>query len=489
MASAVYLLLFALIVPILAACAGSAAPQVIRETVVVKETVPPVTVKETVVVAGATAPPAPTAEAGPTAAAAPGAFTTLSPTLGDIKVRQAIAYCTNRPELIKSVYPFISADDQKKLLMDTFLPQGHWALTTEGVATYPFDPAKGNGLLDEAGWTLPEGAKPNEAIRANKDGVPLFIKFVSTDAQFRQTWATVLEQQLKDNCGIQIARTHAPASWVFGDTTGLVRRDFELAGYAWVGQADPGGTTLYACNQIPLPSNNWQGQNAMGWCNETASKAILAANNTLDREERKRQFAIVEQEFSKDMVSLPLFQRFEAEAFSNNLSGFKSDPTEYLTASVGDWQLKNGDSLVIGFSQEPSSLFLLTTSAASSIQANDLIGFRSVTSYNYDYQAVALKQLPTIESGGAKLNEVDAKEGDMVWTTSGEAKALAKGVEVTNSKGETVTYDGSPLTDRRCRRARQINTWRRRGARDGAQSRKGRQGSGRFGRQPDLGAH
>jgi ABC-type transport system substrate-binding protein len=428
-----YLLLFVLLVPILAACAGSAAPQVVRETVVVKETVPPVTVKETVVVE------APTAEAAPTTEAAAGAFTTPNPILGDVKVRQAIAYCTNRPELIKSVYPFLDDAEQKKLLMDTFVPQGHWALATEGLVSYPFDPDKGKALLDEAGWKAPEGG----GTRANADGVPLFIKFVTTNAQFRQTWATVLEQQLADNCGIQIARTHAPASWLFGDTTGTARRDFELAAFAWVGTPEPASNSLYACNQIPLPSNNWEGQNAMGWCNEKASKALIAANNTLDREQRKKDFAIVEQEFTKDMVSLPLFQRFEAEAFSNNLSGLKSDPTEYMSASIGDWQLKDGDSVVIGFSQEPASLFTLVESAAVAVQARDLTAFRDWTSYNYDYQAVALKQLPTIENGGTKLSEVDVKAGDMVWTTSAEAVALAKDVEVVDSKGETVKYDGS----------------------------------------------
>ena len=111
------------------------------------------------------------------------------------------------------------------------------------------------------------------------------MKFTTTTAQFRQTWAAVVEQNLAD-CGIQLLRQHVPASWWFGDTTGLARRDFELGAYAWVGQTDPKGRTLYACNQIPLPSNNWEGQNYMGWCNQAANDAIVKANNTLIRDER-----------------------------------------------------------------------------------------------------------------------------------------------------------------------------------------------------------
>ncbi len=78
------------------------------------------------------------------------------------------------------------------------------------------------------------------------------------------------EKQMKD-CGIQIVRFHVPSAWWFGDTTGLARRDFELGAFAWVGQADPGGQTLWACDQIPTPDNNWAGQNDMGWCNEKAT--------------------------------------------------------------------------------------------------------------------------------------------------------------------------------------------------------------------------
>ena len=146
-----------------------------------------------------------------------------------------------------------------------------------------------------------------------------------------------------------------PASWWFGDTTGLARRDFELGAYAWVGESDPEGRTLYACDQIPLPSNNWEGQNDMGWCNQTASDAIVPANNTLINDDRIKAYDIFQKEFAKDMVSLPLFQRVEAEAWSNNLEGIEDlDPTEYATASVADWKLNDGgDTVVIGFSQEP----------------------------------------------------------------------------------------------------------------------------------------
>jgi hypothetical protein len=219
--------------------------------------------------------PVPTAVIAPPTATRTGPFSRPHPILSDVRVRQAIAYCTNRPELIASVYPWV--DDPNSLLMDSFIPTDHWAHAS-GLPQYPFDRETGMALLDEAGWSLGSGA----SFRQNVSGEVLSLKFTTTTAAFRQTWATVFEAQMAD-CGIQIIRLHVPASWWFGDTTGLARRDFELGAFAWVGQGDPGGGTLYSCDAIPLPENDWTGQNHMGWCNPTASDAIEAANSALDR--------------------------------------------------------------------------------------------------------------------------------------------------------------------------------------------------------------
>jgi ABC-type transport system substrate-binding protein len=427
-------MLLGLIVPLLAACGGAPAAAPVRETVVVEVTSAPQVVRETVVVEQTVVAEAPTSEAP----AAIEAFSTPHPILGDLKVRQAIAHCTNRPELIASVYPFLNEEQQAGLLMDTFLPKAHWAAASD-VTTYPFDVEKGKALLEEAGW-VDDGS----GIRA-KDGNSLSLSFTTTNAQFRQTWSAVLINQLTE-CGIQLIPTYAPGSWWFGATTGLARRDFELGAYAWVGQADPGGISLYSCNNIPLPSNNWEGQNYMGWCNETASNAIVAANNTLDRDERIAQYGIAQQEFTKDMISLPLFNRTEAAAANVNLVNFKPNPTEYITANASEWELSDGgDTVVIGLTQEPASMFTLVESAAVQRVASFLISAQYNTSYDYDYQPELLKQLATIENGAATNETITVTAGDKVWNTAGEAVDLAAGVELVNAAGETITYESGDV--------------------------------------------
>ncbi len=279
-------------------------------------------------------------------------------------------------------------------------------------------------------------------FRLNANGDTLTFKLTTTNAQFRQTWAAVVEQNLAE-CGVLLIRQHVPASWYFGSTTGLQHRDFELGGFGWTGTADPGGQTLYACNQIPQPSNNWQGQNYMGWCNQEASNAVILANNTLKREDRIAAYDTVQKHFAEDMVSIPLFQRAEAEAWSKRLEGLKVDPTEYGTASAAQWKLAdNADTIVMGMSQEPASMFSLVESAAVEAQIAELSIGMLYSQYSYDFQPVLQDGLPTIENGQATNEMVDVKVDDAIYSADGELVKLAKGVKLI-SEGKIITYDGT----------------------------------------------
>ncbi len=381
-------------------------------------------------------------------------FTTPHPILGDLRVRQAIAHCTNRDELISVSYPYLSEEERAELQMDTNIPRISWAhYGGDELTTYPFDPDRGIALLEEAGWTGDPGS-----IRTNADGRQLRLEFKTTTAQFRVNWATVWEQQMAA-CGIRIIRTHIPGSEWFGDSSGLRVRDFELGAFAWVGQADPSGQTLYSCSQIPRPENGWNGQNYMGWCNETASNAISAANNTLDREERIEQYRIFQIEFTKDMVSLPLFQRSEGSAASLAIEGFDPSPTEYYTWNLKDWTRTDGqDSVVLAFTQLPSSLYMNAQSAAVASTMRWLFDdsgqLNCMSQVDYDYQPRCITEIPSLDNGLIVVNQVEVAAGTEIVNAFGEPTdaegnllTLTEGVVITTADGEQITYSGSdPVT-------------------------------------------
>jgi ABC-type transport system substrate-binding protein len=289
---------------------------------------------------------------------------------------------------------------------------------------------------------------PNTGYRVNAAGDELSIKMTTTDAAFRQTWAAVWEQQMA-GCGIRVVRLHVPATWWFGDTTGNSRRDFEVGAWGWVGQADPAGVTLYACDQIPFPDNGWVGQNYMGWCNETASNAIRAANNTLVKEERIAEYTKFQAEFTADMVSLPLFNRTNTYATTAGLQGFAPAPGQpFVTYNVAEWELPGQDTIVYGFTQEPASLFTLVESAQVAVLANSLIQGLAYTSLNYDFQPLLQEPLGTLENNLTTIAEVEVEAGREVVDANGNPVTLEAGVMVKNAAGEVVEFTGDALTMR-----------------------------------------
>jgi len=411
---------------VIAACAPTTTTVIVTAPPVIQTQVVKVEVETTKIVTEIQTVVAPTE-------AAALSFTTPHPILGDLRVRQAIAHCADRASIIASVYPFVA--DQSVLLMDAFVPKSHWAYTAPSTQ-YPFDVEAGGKLLDEAGWKLGEGA----TFRTNEAGDEFALKFTTTAAAFRQTWAAVFEKNMA-TCGMRVLRFHVPAAYWFGDTTGVARRDYELGAFAWVGTADPGGATLYGCNVIPRPENGWAGQNAMGWCNETASVAINAANNTLSRDERIKQYAIFHEEFAKDLPSLPMFNRAEVLATAKDLVGFAPAPGEpYYVYNINEWEIPGKDTIVIAFSQEPASLFTLVEDAYVAAVAARLVYGSHTSSLNYDFAAILYKSLPTLENGGAVVNEVDVKEGDMVVDVTGEVVELKAGVKVKDASGAEVEF-------------------------------------------------
>jgi ABC-type transport system substrate-binding protein len=242
--------------------------------------------------------------------------------LSNLSVRRALAFCTDRWALARAAYPGLTNPEIDAIMMDSFFPKDHWAYT-EPATKYPYSPTQGQILLDQAGWTLPGGA----TYRVNAAGEELALVLTTTDASLRETYATVLEAQWQA-CGVHLVRLHAAGDWVFGDTTGIARRDFEIAGFAWIIGTDTEIAPMYACDKIPSELNGWQGQNYMGWCNPTAStEAYLGDNTSLSQAERKAHYAIVQEQFAIDMPSLPLFLRDSATGTWEHLDfNFTSPP-------------------------------------------------------------------------------------------------------------------------------------------------------------------
>ncbi len=250
------------------------------------------------------------------------------PVLGDLRVRQALAYATNRPEMARSVYPFPVP------VLNSWILPGHWAYPGDDALTlYPYDPVKASTLLEEAGWILAD-----DGYRY-KDGQRLHLRlYILANQPIRETIAQQFQGALEP-LGMEIEVIRVREEDWYGENSPLLRRQFDLAEFAWVVGLEPDGQVVYTCEAIPGEANGWRGQNYAGWCNETASRALLEASTELNRGKRTRLYRLAQEQFTAELPAIPLFTRLEYIAANPKLDNLKPNPTEQLTWNCWEWLL------------------------------------------------------------------------------------------------------------------------------------------------------
>jgi len=122
-------------------------------------------------------------------------FNMNDPIVGELAVRQAIAYGTDRKRIINETFPHSP-------LRHTYLPHTYWAYTEEGVPKYPYDTQKAKGLLENAGWIDQDG----DGVR-EKEGVRLHISYKTYVSADYKSWRLTIADIFKENMadiGIEI---------------------------------------------------------------------------------------------------------------------------------------------------------------------------------------------------------------------------------------------------------------------------------------------
>jgi ABC-type transport system substrate-binding protein len=326
-------------------------------------------------------------------------FSTPEPAtvLDDLRVRQAIAYCTDRSELIRAVYPFL--EDTKPFVMDSFLSSSHpfYAGSDPHFQHYPYDPGKGRDLLESAGWMLSEGA----SYRVNANGEELQLTITATDAIFRKTWVPVFIEQMQD-CGLHLEASHLKAEQFFSADGTLAQREFEITAFARIVETHP-DLQIFSCGGIPSPVNEFTGENFSGWCNQVVEQALARAEGRVEKEALQSAVRTIQFEYARDLPGLPLFQRVDVSATVADVRNFEPLPSQVYTWNAAEWEIPGRDVIVIGERSEPAGLHPLDNSWINQT-VRVLIEGMDFIQRDFDYQPVTLKRFPTLENGGATIN-------------------------------------------------------------------------------------
>jgi len=243
---------------------------------------------------------------------------------GDPRMRQALALCLDRQQIVDTVLFGLSQ------VPDTYLPADH-PLHNGNIQTYAFNPAEGNKILDQIGWLDhdKDAATPRQTTGVTNvpNDTPLVINYVTSSATQRRQVAEILTGSLAQ-CSIGLNITYLSASdlYVQGPVGPLFGRHFDLAEYAiGVNSIEP-QCSWFTSTQIPTEANNWIGTNLSGYENAAFDAACINALQALPEDPAYASHQEAQAIFASELPSIPLYQRLRAAATRPDFCGFSLDP-------------------------------------------------------------------------------------------------------------------------------------------------------------------
>lgn len=299
------------------------------------------------------------------------------PFFADAAVRQAVALAFDRASLPEALWGIALP------VMDSWLPANHWAYAGGGLAQYPYDPAAAAVLLDQAGWRDDDGDGIREYHGAGgmygcergawsiAEGTPLTptLAIPEGDAPREEIAGRLVSDLAAVGIAVRVGAV-APDT-LFSRDGPLVMRQFDMALLAGAVRPDPGGVSRWvgadvyrhpltgalvhrweleerfltpeqlverlAYSNIPVPENNFTGQNYGGWCSAEADLAIVEAAQALSVEQKQAAYARQQAIFAAELPVVPLVARPLIAASAPYVCGIAPGPYDPLTWNIAAW--------------------------------------------------------------------------------------------------------------------------------------------------------
>lgn len=229
----------------------------------------------------------------------------------NLKIRQAVAYGINRDQAVNQILKGQVSP------LNSFLVPEQKPYATPAWAKYTQDQNRARQLVEEA----------------KSEGASTTITFSTTsDARLRETLQEVIRQQLGD-VGITVEIDNSSADTFFGERT--PGGDFQMGEWAWLANPDPTSTTLFASDQIPP-----NGQNYARYKNAEVTDLLKQSDRAVDEGERAGLLRQAQELIADDLPMIPMYQRPEYYAWSEELTGPDVNPTIVGAFwNVGEWSL------------------------------------------------------------------------------------------------------------------------------------------------------
>jgi peptide/nickel transport system substrate-binding protein len=226
-------------------------------------------------------------------------FNLRDPILGEVRVRQAIAYALDRGPMIEYLWRGQARPAR------SILPAQSWAYNGS-VPTYEHDPEKAKQLLDAAGYPAVNGVRLHITMKT------------STDPNTRMMVA-VIQQQLRE-VGIALEVRSFEFATFFSD---VQHGAFQMYGLRWIGGNEDPDIFEYAFHSSKFPPN---GANRVYYLNHRIDVLIDQARRETDPAVRRLLYAEVQQIIAEDLPYINLWYLDNVLVHTNRVHGIRLNP-------------------------------------------------------------------------------------------------------------------------------------------------------------------
>ena len=230
-------------------------------------------------------------------------FNNALPSLQDQRVRQALAYATDRDTITTAIL------DGQAVRADSPIPTGTWAHFS-ALEGYKYDPTRAAALLDEAGWVMQPGG-----VRA-KDGQELRLNLVTNEEGSRVAVADAIAGSWSALGIPTVVSPQQPTSLL---RDALMPHHFDVALYGFDSGLDPDPYPAWHSSQTAAGGNN-----LAGFVDPQSDLLLEMARQTSDVATRKALYRQFQEIFAWEMPSLPLYQRTLTYVVDRRLQGIES---------------------------------------------------------------------------------------------------------------------------------------------------------------------
>ena len=257
--------------------------------------------------------------------------------LAEPQLRQAVAYCLDRPGINKDFF------NQLAQIPLSYIPQANPYNATD-LQPYIYDPVKGQSILDSLGWkdadNDPQTSRIASKVAGKENGIPLTIKLISDQSIWRKNVANYVARSLQ-KCGFEVDLTILKENEYLSPQGLFWQGNFDLALFAWSSGKIPPCYLLSSTSQLMFDKAPASPDYNVGrYSNPEFDQLCLASLQPfVDRENQINLQGKMQNIINRDVPILPLFAYLQVDVARSDFCAYELD----ISARSDLWNIESMD--------------------------------------------------------------------------------------------------------------------------------------------------